>query len=51
MGFLIKLAGKELKDIEIYLKIVVENILKAIFKIIKVTHLPFHQYLFDILHK
>ena len=26
MGFLIKLAGKELKDIEVYLKIAVENI-------------------------
>lgn len=29
MGFLIKLAGKELKDIEIYLKIAVENIIEG----------------------
>ena len=29
MGFLIKLAGKELKDIEMYLKIAVENIIEG----------------------
>ena len=29
MGFLIKLAGKELKEIEIYLKIAVENIIEG----------------------
>jgi L-threonylcarbamoyladenylate synthase len=29
MGFLVKLGGKELKDIEIYLKIAVENILEG----------------------
>ncbi|MFX1552358.1 MAG: L-threonylcarbamoyladenylate synthase [Promethearchaeota archaeon] len=29
MGFLIKLAGKELKEIEFYLKIVVENIIEG----------------------
>ena len=29
MGFLIKLAGKELKDIDIYLKIAVENIIEG----------------------
>ena len=29
MGFLIKLAGKELKDIEVYLKIAVENIIEG----------------------
>ena len=29
MGFLIKLGGKELKDIEVYLKIAVENIIEG----------------------
>ncbi len=30
MGFLIKLAGKELKEINFYLKIAVENILESL---------------------
>ena len=30
MGFLIKLAGKELKDIKFYLKIAVENIIEKL---------------------